>query len=137
MNDLKFALRQLLKNPGFTAVAVLTLALGIGANTAAFSWIQSVILRSVPGVPDLNRLVVITPQHTSGTVNDTMSYRDVQDLNARKDIFAGVAVSQFSPVSLENGSDHVWAWGQIVSANYFDVLRVRAAFGRTFLPEEE
>src|SRR4051812_23727682 len=135
--DVRFALRLLAKNPGFTIVAVLTLALGIGANTAAFSWIQNVILRSVPGVPDLDRLVVITPQHKSGTITDTMSYLDVQDLNARKDLFTGVAVSQFSPVSLENGEDHVWAWGQIVSANYFDVLGVRAAMGRTFLPEEE
>jgi predicted permease len=135
--DVRFALRLLAKNPAFTIIAVLTLALGIGANTAAFSWIQNVILRSVPGVPQLDRLVVITPQHASGTITDTMSYLDVQDLNARKDLFTGVAVSQFSPVSLDNGDDHVWAWGQIVSANYFDVLGVRATMGRTFLPEEE
>jgi predicted permease len=137
LRDVRFALRLLVKNPAFTIVAILTLALGIGANTAAFNWIQNVILRSVPGVPELNSLVVIAPQHTSGTITDTMSYLDTKDLNARKDIFSGVAVSQFSPVSLENGSDHVWAWGQIVSANYFDVLQVRAALGRTFLREEE
>ncbi|HUS33985.1 MAG TPA: ABC transporter permease [Verrucomicrobiae bacterium] len=135
--DVRFALRLLAKNPAFTIVAVLTLSLGIGANTAAFSWIQNVILRSVPGVPELDRLIVIAPQHTSGAITDTMSYLDVQDLNARKDIFAGVATSQFSPVSLENGDDRLWAWGQIVSANYFDVLQVHAAMGRTFLPEEE
>jgi hypothetical protein len=137
LRDVRFAVRLLAKNPAFTIVAVLTLALGIGANTAAFSWIQDVILRSVPGVPDLDRMVVITPQHASGTVTDTMSYLDARDLNARKDLFTGVAVSQFSPVSLENGDDRVWAWGQIVSANFFDVLGVRAAMGRTFLPEEE
>ena len=135
--DVRFALRLLAKNPGFTVVAVLTLALGIGANTAAFSWIQNVILRSVPGVAELDRLVVITPQHRSGTTTDTMSYLDVQDLAARKDIFSGIAVSQFSPVSLENGDDRVWAWGQIVSANFFDVLGVKPAMGRAFLPEEE
>src|SRR5947209_14153339 len=71
MNDLKFAFRQLLKNPGFTAVAVLTLALGIGANTAAFSWIQTVLLRSVPGVAESDRLVVIAPRHLSGNLIDT------------------------------------------------------------------
>src|SRR5213075_1395321 len=106
--DVRFAMRLLAKNPAFTIVAILTLALGIGANTAAFSWIQNVILRSVPGVPELDRLIVIAPQHTSGTITDTMSYLDAQDLNARKDIFSGVATAQFSPVSLENGDDRVW-----------------------------
>src|SRR5258708_53609 len=137
VRDVRFAVRLLAKNPAFTTIAVLTLALGIGANTAAFSWIQNVILRSVPGVPALDRLGVITPRHASGTITDTMSYLDVQALNARKDIFAGVTASQFSPVSLENGENRVWAWGQVVTANYFDVLGVRATMGRTFLPEEE
>src|ERR1051325_479737 len=132
LRDVRFAVRLLAKNPAFTIVAVWTVALGIGANTAAFSWIQNVILRSIPGVPELDRLVVIAPQHASGTVTDTMSYLDVQELNAHKETFTGIAVSQFSPVSLENGESRVWAWGQIVSANYFDVLGVRAHMGRTF-----
>src|SRR3954463_5517098 len=87
--DVRFALRLLAKNPGFTAVAVLTLALGIGANTAAFSWIQNVILNSLPGVREPERLFVIAPRHLSGSIIDTMSLPDIRDLNQRKDIFEG------------------------------------------------
>src|SRR5436189_5244543 len=105
LRDVRFALRLLAKNPTFTAVAVLTLALGIGANTTAFSWIQNVVVRSVPGVADQNRLVVITPQHVSGAVTDTMSYPDVRDMDSRKEIFSGVAASQFTPANMENGED--------------------------------
>jgi predicted permease len=137
MNDLRFAFRQLVKNPGFTAVAVLTLALGIGANTAAFSWIQSVLLRSVPGVTDGDQLVVIAPRHVSGNLIDTMSYPDLQDLAAHKELFTGIVASQYAPVSMTVGAEPEWAWAQCVTANFFDVLGVRPRLGRTFLPEEE
>ena len=137
MNDLKFAFRQLLKNPGFTAVAVLTLALGIGANTAAFSWIQTVLLRSVPAVAESDRLVVIAPRHVSGNLIDTMSYPDLKDLDAHKELFAGIVASQYAPVSMTTGSEPEWVWAQCVTANFFDVLGVRPVLGRTFLPEEE
>jgi len=89
MQDLRFALRQLRKNPGFTAVAVLTLALGVGANSAAFSWIQTVLLRTVPGVAEPNRLVVVAPRHVSGSSIETMSYPDLKDLQQHKELFAG------------------------------------------------
>jgi len=137
MNDLRFTIRQLLKNPGFTAVAVLTLALGIGANTAAFSWIQTVLLRSVPGVADADRLIVIAPRHVSGNLIDTMSYPDVQDLAAHKELFSGIVASQYAPVSMTIGAEPEWAWAQCVTANFFDVLGVRTVLGRAFLPEEE
>src|SRR6058998_592457 len=135
--DLRFAFRQLLKNPGFSTVAVLTLALGIGANTAAFSWIQSVLLRSVPGVAQADRLVVIAPRHVSGNLIDTMSYPDLKDLAAHKELFTGIVASQYAPVSLMIGTEPVWVWAQAVTANFFDVLGVRPVLGRTFLPEEE
>src|SRR5262245_29076773 len=109
---MKFALRQLFRNPGFTAVAVLTLALGIGANTAAFSWIQTVLLRSVPGVTNADQLVVIAPRHASGNLIDTLSYPDLQDLAAQKDVFAGIVASQYSPVSVVVGAEPEWAWAQ-------------------------
>src|SRR4029077_9282835 len=137
MNDLKFAFRQLLKNPGFTAIAMLTLALGIGANTAAFSWIQTVLLRSVPGVAESDRLIVIAPRHVSGKLIDTMSYPDLKDLAAHRELFAGIVASQYAPVSLAIGSEPKWAWLQCVTANFFDVLGVHPILGRTFLPEEE
>src|SRR5213594_3626674 len=135
--DLRFAFRQLLKNPGFSTVAVLTLALGIGANTAAFSWIQTVLLRSVPGVAESDRLIVIAPRHVSGNLIDTMSYPDLKDLAAHQELFTGIVASQYAPVSLTIGPEPEWAWAQAVTANFFDVLGVRPALGRAFLPEEE
>ncbi|MEO8426417.1 MAG: ABC transporter permease [Verrucomicrobiota bacterium] len=137
MQDLKFAFRQLVKNPGFTAVAVLTLALGIGANTTVFSWIQSVLLNPLTGVAESNRLLVIAPRHASGTVSDTASYLDAKDFGEHSEIFSGVIASQMMPISLTVDKEPEWIWGQIVTANFFDVLGVRAAKGRTFLPEEE
>ncbi len=137
MHDLKFALRQLLKSPGFTAVAALTLALGIGANTAAFSWIQSVLLRTLPGVAEMDRLVVLLPRHISGGLIDTMSYPEARELAEHKELFAGVVASQYGPLSLHAGQEPEWVWGQMVTANFFDVLGVRPLLGRTFLPDEE
>jgi predicted permease len=136
LRDVRFALRLLAKNPGFTIVAVLTLALGIGANTAAFSWIQNVILRSLPGVREPDRLVVVAPRHASGSIIDTMSYADIRDLNQRKDIFEGVIGSQMSLCSLNSGDDAKWIWGQVVSSGYFELLGVRPQLGRFFSPEE-
>src|SRR5213596_828223 len=101
MNDLKFAFRQLLKNPGFTAVAALTLALGIGANTIVFSWIRAVLFDAVPGARKANRLVVICPRHVSGRiVSDTMSVLDNRDLAAETNVFAGITGSRYDAVSL-------------------------------------
>lgn len=134
--DVRFALRLLAKNPGFTLIATLTLALGIGANTAAFSWIQNTLLRTVPGVVEPNRLVVIAPRHASGSITDTMSFPDIRDLNQRKDIFDGVIATQFSLSSLRLGDDQTWVWGQVVSSNYFELLGVKPVLGRVFLAEE-
>jgi predicted permease len=134
--DARFALRLLAKNPGFALVAILTLALGIGANAAAFSWIQNVILRTVPGVVEPSRLLVVAPRHASGSLTDTMSFPDIRDLNARKDIFDGVIASQFSLSSLKLGQDQTWIWGQVVSSNYFELLGVKPVLGRVLLPEE-
>ena len=137
MTSLRYALRQLLKDPGFTLVAVLTLAIGIGANTAAFSWIQSVLLRSIPGVKEPDRLVVLAPRHVTGELIDTMSYVDIRDLAGHQELFDGIVGTQYTPMSLALSAQPEWVWGQIATANFFDVLGVRAALGRTFLPEEE
>ena len=137
MNDLRFALRQLLKNPGFTAVAVLTLALGIGANTVVLSWIDAALLHPVPGARDADRLVVVAGRHASGALNDSVSYPDLQDVGEAGEVFDGVIASQFGSVALGNAGNTDWAWGQTTTANFFDVLGVRPEMGRGFLPDEE
>jgi hypothetical protein len=107
LQDLRFGWRMLLKNPGFTIIAVLTLALGTGATTAAFSWIQTVLLRTVPGVAHMDRLVVIAPRHVSGELIDTMSYPDLQDLAGHKEVFTGIVASQFAPMSMAVGAEQL------------------------------
>jgi predicted permease len=137
MNDLRFAIRQLVKNPGFTAVAVLTLALGIGANTIVFSWIRAVLFDAVPGARQADRLVVLCPRHTTGRIDDTMSVLDNRDLAAQTNIFAGVAGSAYDAASLRVGAAVDWVWQESATANFFDLLRVEPALGRFFLPDED
>jgi predicted permease len=137
MNDLKFAFRQLLKNPGFASVAVLTLALGIGANTIVFSWIRAVLLDAVPGARDGSRLVVLCPRHVSGKLTDTTSVPDNRDLAAETNIFAGVTGSRYDAMSLRLGNEIEWIWAESTTANFFDVLGVGPALGRFFLPDED
>src|SRR6266498_70755 len=137
MNDLKFAFRQLLKNRGFTAIAVLSLALGIGANTIVFSWIRAVLLDTVPGARQADRLVVLCPRHVSGRLNDTMSVLDNRDLAAETNLFVGIAGSAYDAASLRLGNDVEWIWEESASANFFDLLGVQPALGRFFLPAED
>src|SRR2546421_9064143 len=119
MNDLKFAFRQLLKNPGFTAVAVLTLALGVGANTAIFSLIDAVLLRMLP-VKHPEQLVLLRNPGSEG-----FSYAEFQQLRDRNTVFSGMFA--FRPVDKLranlNGQTEI-ATGQLVSGNYYWVLGV-------------
>ncbi|TMQ00088.1 MAG: ABC transporter permease [Verrucomicrobia bacterium] len=135
MNDLKFALRQLLKNPGFTAVAVLTLALGIGANTAIFSLINIVLFRPLP-VAEPERIVSVGPIGKNG-LGPALSYPNYRDLRDRNEVFSGLFATRYAPVSLSRGHHNERIWGLLVSGNYFDVLGVQAVLGRTIRPEED
>ena len=137
MNDFRFAFRQLLKNPGFTAVAVLTLALGIGANTTVFSWVRAVLLDTVPGARQTDRLVVLCPRHVSGRLTDTTSVLDNRDLAAERSVFAGITGSRYDAVSLRLGQETEWVWAESASANFFEVLGVTPAYGRFFRPDED
>jgi predicted permease len=136
MNDLKFALRQLIKAPAFTAVAALSLALGIGANATVFCWIQEVLLRPLPGVARADRLVVLCTTHGSEQW-DTVSLPDLRDYAKLTNVFAGVIGSQITPACLTINNQPEWMYGQIATANFFDVLGVKALLGRTFVAEED
>ena len=136
LNDITYGIRFLYRNPGFTAVTVLSLALGIGSNTVVFNWIQSLLLRPLPEAAQSDQLVVVVPTYPSGPGGGT-SYPDLQDLAAQKQVLAGVIASQNVILTLGVGGPAEWVFGQLVTANFFDVLGVRPLLGRTFLPSEE
>ncbi|MBI4661007.1 MAG: ABC transporter permease [Verrucomicrobia bacterium] len=131
MNDLKFAFRQLLKNPGFTAVAVVMLALGLGANLAIFTFANAMLLRPLPGLRDPAQLVIL--RRASGAASHP-DYRDLRDQNTVFTDLAASAPAQFS-FSANNVTERVM--GEFVSGNYFRTLGVSFAAGRDFLPEED
>jgi putative ABC transport system permease protein len=135
LQDVKYAARMLRKDVGFTAVAVLTLALGIGANTTVFSWLNGTLLNALPGVGDSNQ-VVIAARGTTADPHVSFSYPDFVDLRDRNHVFSGLTASGMVPVSLTEKDRPQRLWGTIVSANYFDVLGVRPLLGRGFLPSE-
>lgn len=137
MNDLRSAFRQLLKAPGFTSVAVLTLALGIGACSIVFGWIHGVLIDAIPGAADPHRLVVLTERHVTGELNETLSIPDVRDLATETNLFDGVIASQIEAVTLRIDRSVEWVWAQPTTANYFDVLGVRPVLGRAFRPDED
>jgi predicted permease len=136
VQDLRYALRQLARTPGFTIVAVLTLALGIGANTALFSLANSVFLRPLPGVHNDGRLVWITPQSARTGRTTQMPYPDFVDYRDAG-IFEQAAAFAGLEFSLGGADEPVRARGQIVSANYFSMLGVPLELGRGFSPEND
>ena len=135
--DIRQALRGLRANPGFTAVAVLTLALGIGANATILSWIRATLLDPVPGVSGTGDLVTLQRGERSTTPIPPLSYPDYRDLRQRTDCYTGLLGHHDDVVTLTGGTRPERRWGALVSANYFDVLRARPALGRFFLAEEE
>ena len=133
--DLRFGLRMSLKNPGFTLVAVLTLAVGIAASTTVFSWIDSVLLRPIPGVTNGHELLSFESQAPNGEFMGS-SYPDYQDHRDHLKLLAGLAVTKPDPLSIGEEDHAERVWGELVSGNYFAVLGVKPAAGRFFSPEE-
>src|SRR5499426_3483588 len=132
--DLRYGLRMLLKNPGFTTIAVSTLSLGIGANTAIFTLLDKVLIRTLP-VERPDQLVTFVED--AGGAPAIFSYPLYIDLRDRNDVLSGVVAYDQKPFSLSDGSQSERVVGQIVSGNYFATLGVRPALGRFFLPEED
>src|ERR1039458_6820993 len=141
-HDLRFALRTLARSPLFTAVAVLSLALGIGANTSIFSLLDQVLYRSLP-VRDPKALTVFhVDDHSSGSSSSdnnqsVFSYPMYQDLRDRSAVFSGVVARAGVPVSVSWNGQTERARAEMVSGNLFEVLGVSAAIGRAFTPEDD
>ncbi|MGH9722703.1 MAG: ABC transporter permease, partial [Bryobacteraceae bacterium] len=148
--DLRYGFRSLRKNPGFTAVAVLSLGLGIGANTAIFSLVNTVMLRLLP-VAKPERLVLMTNPASSGVAIDTteggvrrlLSYPEFDRLRQHNRVFTGMAAMQSAPGDLDirigagDTGPQIKARGQLVSGEFFPVLGLTPAAGRLFTPADD
>src|SRR5712692_905207 len=135
--DLRYSLRLLRRNPGFTLVAALTLALGIGANTAIFTVVNGVLFRRLPfREPDRLVMVWATNQKRSNQ-HDVSSYPQFSDWRGQNHVFAGVAASAGLGANLTGVDEPERLSGLRVTANLFPLLGVTPALGRTFSAEEE
>jgi len=135
--DLRYGVRMLLKHKGFTFIAVLSLALGTGANTAIFSLINTVLLRPLP-IEEPRQLVALNNTGASGAFAfSSFSYPNYKDFRDRNDVFSGLIAYRFAPLGLSNNGINDRVWGYVVSGNYFEVLGVQAALGRAISPEDD
>jgi predicted permease len=137
VHDLRYALRQLRNAPGFAAVAILTIAVGIGASATIFSWIRAVLLDPLPGAGQPNQVLALEMVTPSGEWMPT-SYLDFRDFRDHLKLVESMTVA--CPMDLAVGDERARAveriWGELVSASYFDVLRVRPELGRFFSEAE-
>ena len=141
--DIRFGARTLIKNPMFTAVAVVTLALGIGANTTIFSLTNQVLLRNLP-VDHPDQLVILrSPGDKAGRISSdgdgaaSFSYPMYKDLRDRSDVLAGVLARYAVSLSVAGDGQTERVSGELVSGNYFQLLGVPPAYGRAFSPADE
>ncbi|HEY0365259.1 MAG TPA: ABC transporter permease [Pyrinomonadaceae bacterium] len=136
IKDVRYGVRMLMKNPGVTLVAVITLALGIGANTAIFSGVSAFLMRPL-NVPNADEL--IRPQEIAEDrgLTDEMSYPDYLDYKNQATSFTGLAAEDMISAAIDAENQNDLIWGQVVSANYFDVVQVTPILGRSFLPDED
>jgi len=134
--DIRYSLRVIAKAPGFAAIAILTLALGIGANTTIFSWINSTLLNPVPGLARPREVVALTLSKP-GDNPFPFTYPDLEAMRDGQQSFTGIAACGFAQLSLTGKRKPERVWGMVASANYFDVLGVRPMLGRGFLPVED
>ena len=135
--DIRYALRRLWKSPGFALVAMLSIGLAIGANTTVFTLLEHLVLRPLPGVPRSDRLVAVNLGAEGGRPSG-FGYQDYRDWREGARGFDGIAASANAielALRIDGPAQH--AWGEVVSANLFDVLGVRPFLGRAFRPEDE
>src|ERR1700742_3256916 len=139
VQDLRYGLRMMFRNPGFTLVAIITLALGVGANTTIFSVVNAILLKPIP-FPEPDRLVMIWDQHVQQPDNfNIVSAPNFIDWQQQNDVFESMAMfdSAGNGYNLTGGGEPESVSGVRVSASFFDVLGVKPRLGRGFLPEEE
>jgi len=137
IQDLRFGIRLLLKTPLFTSLAVLTLALGIGTNTAIFTVVDALLLRPLDGAADPERLVRISRQYADRTSPSDSSYPDYLDYREQASAMSGVAARLPTAFHVTAQGHTERVDGELISSDYFDVLGVRPAQGRLIMPSDE
>jgi predicted permease len=136
LTDLRYALRLLAKQPALTLAVVLLLALGLGASTTIFTLLNAILIRLLPGIAAPERLVMLGRTH-QGQGFDPSSYPNYRDYRDQNSVFSGVCAFDHTAFSLSSAGVTERAQGAVVSGNYFEVLGVRPAAGRFFLPQED
>lgn len=135
--DLRYGFRQLRRSPGFCALAILCLTLGIGANTAVFSWVEGILFRPYPAVTHQERLVALAGTARGESKATLVSWPDFMDLRRGCTLCDELFVSKITGSTLSIGDRAETARGSIVSANYFDAIGVHPILGRGFEPDED
>jgi putative ABC transport system permease protein len=136
INDIRFAFRMLVKYPAFSVVAFLAIVLGIGANTTVFGIVNALLLRPLPvGHSEQVVKVFTTDNHIKG--NEPMSLLNFQDFARQNRAFSSMAAYTFAGIGMTRGSETLNVACLLVTGDYFDLLQVKPALGRTFLPEED
>jgi predicted permease len=134
--DVRYALRQLRRTPALSATVMLTLAIGIAATTTVFSWARAVLLNPLPGAGDAGRIMALETTTSSGSWTPT-SWLDYRDFRRYLKSFDGLAAAYPMSIALGDGARAERRPAELVSANFFDVLRVRPALGRSFPPSPD
>ena len=135
IRGLRYAIRGLLGNPGFAAVAILTIGIGIGANTTVFSWMRNVLLNPLPAASDPGRIVAIENTADNGDPLAT-SFLDYTDYRDHLQFVDSVTLKKIQPFVVGEESHPERVWGEVVSGNFFELLGVRPEIGRFFNREE-
>ncbi len=135
--DVRYALRQLRKSPGFSITATAMLAVAICANSTVFSWIDGTMLRPIPGARDTGDLVSLQRGERNFSPTPPFSYLDYRDLREQNRTLTGILAYHNDWIALTGGAQPERVYIANVSANYFDVLGIKPVLGRFFLPEEE
>src|SRR5215471_17850079 len=135
LQDLRYGLRMLVKKKSFTVIAVLSLALGTGANTAIFSFINTLLLRPLP-VRNSQRLVALNNM-SEKHMFPSFSYLNYKDFRDRNESFSGLVGYRFTPLSISHEGVNERVWGYEVTGNYFDLLGVGASLGRVISTDDD
>jgi hypothetical protein len=137
LQDFRHGFRLLFRQKGFTAVAALVLALGIGADTAVFSLVNSLVLKPRPGAPDVELAGVYSRNRTEPDSYRGFSYPNYAELRARTDLFRSLAAHTFAMAGMGEGEGTRRVFVNIATANFFDTFGVALLFGRSFSEQEE